>query len=286
LRFEIRDLLAATLIVAMILLVVRSDSQVRRRSLDIAGGEKVMQLLESEIAQEHASLENAAARFDYYREVADIHEAALGAFAEIEAKSRTLVPKPGWISCRRVPYLKENTDQTNWAYRISVPAEEPVYLRSAIAPIDSIPSKGRSELDRQPWLNSGPLVDSAAHEVRLAPGIHDLIITTHRGRSDAASAEFEIRLDGQSIFKSKTIEESFEIGSTMSTSPQEQYDFRFDKRSAESSRFTEFLVSVEIEEPNTGVPKQRIDFDFWVWLSGTPMPKSFTKYSLGSDKDE
>ena len=73
-RFEIRDLLAATLVVALISLVVRSDSQVRERSLDIAGVEKEMQLLESDLAQEQASLEHAPARFDYYREVADIHD--------------------------------------------------------------------------------------------------------------------------------------------------------------------------------------------------------------------
>ena len=285
-RFEIRDLLAATLVVALILLVVRRDSQVKERLSDVAGGEKETQLLEVEIAQEQALLENAAARFDYYREIADIHEAALGAFAEIEAKSRIVVPKPGWISCRRLPYLKETADQTNWAYRISVPAEESVYLRSAIAPLDSIPSKDRLNLDQQTWLKSGPLVDSAAHEVRLAPGIHDLIITTHRGRSDSASAEFEIRLDGQLIFKSKTIEESRKIGSTMSNSPKQQYDFQFDKRSADIGRFTEFLISVEIEEPKTTEPKQQMDFDFWVWLSGTPMPKSFTEYSIGSSNDE
>jgi hypothetical protein len=285
-RFEIRDLLAATLVVALILLVVRSDSQVRERLLDIARGEKKVQLLESDLVREQASLENAPARFDYYREVAGIHEAALRAFSEIEAKSRILVPKQGWISFRRLPYLKETTDQTNWAYRISVPAEEPLYLRSAIAPIDSIPSQGRSMLDRQVWLKSGPLVDSAAHEFRLAPGIHDLIITADRGRSDAASAEFEIRLDGQSIFKSKTIEESHKIGSTMSNSPKEQFDFRFDKRSADHGRYTEFLVSVEIEEHKTTEPKLPIDFDFWVWLSGTPMPNSFTDYPMESGNDE
>ena len=277
-RFGIKDLLSGTLIVALVMLVVRSHHQIQVKRAAIVASEQQVRHTEDEIRITSGRLENADARFDFAKEVAGIHRDALEAFKRIESKYGTVESKPGWIGYRSLPTLKESTEQSRWAHRISVPDDYPVYLRTAVSTADAIASKDRANLDIQDWLRDAPLDDPAAHEIQLSPGIHDLVLVSYRGAVEVYPARIAIRLSDQLIFDAKTSDLSYQIGSSYSSTPQEQYHFRFDKPSTQGGKQTQFLVSLEIEQSDQVEQTQRKRFDFWVWLSSTPMQGSFREF--------
>lgn len=280
-RFQIKDLLAATTIAALSLLLVRGFAQFRQKHLEIAQAQERLAVAEQELAVTKANLHGVDAKLDYFREVERIHEQALKSYEKIREEYKSMEATPGWGSLRIQPILKE-ADIDAVQYRIVVPSEFPVFLRSAMAFAGSIQSRGRSDLDRQQWLQQGPLDDPMPHGIRLTLGIHDLIIAIKGGEKTGDSAGVTIKLDGQTLFQSVATDSRYSLSHRSNTAPREQHNFRFDKLSTEFGRFTNRLVTARLE-PRSEEPPNQPEFEFYVWLSSTPQPELFPSYPSKAD---
>ncbi|MEM7560421.1 MAG: hypothetical protein AAF394_14970, partial [Planctomycetota bacterium] len=204
-------------------------------------------------------------------EVERIHASALKSYEKIREEYKSVEATPGWVSYRIQPILKVPEAEVV-QYRIVVPAEFPLFLRSAMAFAGAIPSRGESDLDRQQWLRQGPLDDPSPHGVLLTPGIHDLFISVNDGQQ-----RITIMLDWQTIFQTVTTDSTYSLARGSYTSPRKQSSFRFDKLSTKFGRFTNLLMTAKLKPRNEKPPSQP-EFEFYVWLSSTPQPKLFPSY--------
>ena len=276
-RFQIKDLLAATTIAALLLLLVREFAHVRQKHLEIAQGQERLAVAEQELAIATANLHGIDAKLDYFREVERIHEQALKSFEKIREEYSSVEATPGWVSYRIQPILKKPETEVI-QYRIVVPSEFPVFLRSAMAFEDAIPSRGESDLDRQQWLQQGPLDDPTPHGIRLDPGIHDLFISVNDGQKRVT-----IMLDWQTIFQAVATDSKYSLSRSSYSSPREQSNFRFDKLSTEFGRYTNQLVTARLG-PKGDEPLDQPEYRFYVWLSSTPQPELFPSYPSQVDE--
>lgn len=269
LRFNIKDLLGITLVVALMFLVLRSRSQVLERQSQIAIQHAHSGMLQRNIDLQMSYLVDETPRSEYYQQIDGVYRSAIGVLGDLQEKHSQLQPKPGWISYRQFPVLRDSKGQTVWEYRIAVPSEYPVFLRSGV----SASPAAEFRLDTEPWLAVGPLVDSAPHELMLSPGIHAVRVTFQRGQNDQSRCVVMIQVDGETIFDSKAKAPNLKISSLMNHSPHQQTDLRFDAPAEKYGRRTNFLVSFNMK--GTEDP---LEYGFWVWFSRTPIEGRFTGY--------
>ncbi|MCC9601938.1 hypothetical protein LOC67_15360 [Stieleria sp. JC731] len=225
-RFGIKDLLGITLLVALVLLLVRGNQQVQQTTLKIVEVETRRENAEIDLERAKNNLTDIDAELDYFKEIARLHEDALPAFEKIKSKYNAIDPKPEWIGYRIQPVLIDQVGQMRWAFRISVPKEFPVFLRSAVVSLDSLPSQTRTGLDSQSWIQDPSTSGFAPHEIQITPGIHEIAMTTTSGKTTTVAPTIEISLDGNRLMHATVQDPGYQFRSTMSTAPKEQRNFQ------------------------------------------------------------
>jgi len=267
-------LLIATALIALSLLARRFYQEGYRTRQEIAAARQELAQTKSELKRNERLNEGAAAKFDYYRQIDSIHQSAAKAFEKLKPKYSVVEAKPGKISLRYLPTLIDQTGQTKAHYRISVPAQSPVFLRWGVAQGQS----PESSLDQHDWLPADRVNSWKPSEVQLEPGLHDLVIITHRESSDGDAAWIEVQLDDSVVIKADTSKEGRNAGGESWTAPREQQvDFSLDKPgSKKHPKLSQELGSIRLRSSS-----DQLRFEVTFWLSGTPMPDAFS-----SDRSE
>jgi len=256
-----------------------SYQQGNRRTQEIEAAKQDMASKKSELRGKERLIEGATAKFDYYRQVDSIHQAATQAFKKLKLKYSVVETKPGKISCRYLPTLIDQAGQSKVHYRISVPNQSPVFLRWGVT--QGQPSE--SSLDQHDWLPAKRVNSWKPGEVQLEPGLHDLVIITNRNALitnrdfDVDTAWIEVRLDDSVVIKADTTLEGQSVSSNWTAPREEQQDFSFDKvGSRKYPKLAHELGSIDFRSSDDQPARE-----FFFWLSGTPMPNVFS-----SDRSE
>ena len=277
-KFEIRDLLIATALIALSSLAFRFYREGHIKSREIAAARQELAQKKSDLRVNEIRIEGAAAKFDYYRQVDSIHQAATQAFEKLKPKYSVVQPKHGKISYRYLPTLIDNAGQSKVHYRISVPAQSPVFLRWGVTQAQP----PESSLDQHDWLPAERVNSWKPGELQLEPGLHDLVIITNRNALitnrdfDGDTAWIEVRLNDSVVINADTTLEGQRVGSRW-TAPREQHDFSFDKVGAKKyPKLAHELGSIDFRTSDDQPARK-----FFFWLSGTPMPNVFS-----SDRSE
>ena len=278
LKFEIRDLLIATALIALSSLAFRFYREGHIKSREIAAARQELAQKKSDLRVNEIRIEGAAAKFDYYRQVDSIHQAATQAFEKLKPKYSVVQPKHGKISYRYLPTLIDNAGQSKVHYRISVPAQSPVFLRWGVTQAQP----PESSLDQHDWLPAERVNSWKPGELQLEPGLHDIAIITNRDSIitnrdfDGDTAWIEVRLNDSVVINADTTLEGQRAGSSW-MSPRNQRDFSFDKvGSKKHPNLSQLLGSIDFRSSD-----DQPDREFFLWLSGTPMPDVFS-----SDRSE
>ena len=275
-RFEIKDLLLFTLLAALAAvgwLGYERKYNLRERIVqteaDLQNFETTKQNLEN-------GLVDSTARLDFYAEVAKVHQVALEGFPEVQQRYGIVEPRLGKVSIRSVPTVSSARHQSPTHYRISIPEQTPVFLRSAVASAPNDLDRNKRELDAQEWLETSPLSVSAKSQIQIPPGIHDLHITISRHRNEASHAAITLELDGQVLAICEVASPKNVINSWSTVNSRVQSDIDLRGR-------TYFLADIEIDHKED---KQAV-FEFWAWLSRDQSVK-FDDYprSKREDSDE
>lgn len=220
---------------------------------------------DTQVAEIHVS--NATARQDYFAEVATVHEETMASFPKLSKRYGVVEPKHGKVSIRRVPAMKESKHQSPTHFRISVPEQFPVYLRSAVHRGPDADGSGmiRRQLDTQDWLAVPPFNDASKSQIRLAPGIHDLVYKTNRSTTESGNETMEVVLDGKLLAKIILQNVSQSFASSSSISGHTQYDFDF-------ANGTQYLTRIDIDDANHAA------WRYWIWLSAEEDVEGFQGY--------
>lgn len=246
-----------TLIAAIAAVCWRGHQRSRDLVEKIVQSEVDLQTFETQKRTTEAALAHSTARLDFCAEIAKAHQPAVEGFADIQKRYGVVEPSPNGARIRSVPTLRESAHQNRTHYRISVPDQPAVFLRSAIATESAVSSRNRRKLDDQDWRQDSPMSSSPKSQIQIPPGIHDLHITVQQYRNQSGNAAIELKLDGQLLANCVSESPKRSIGSSSFSSPRKQYDVVFD-------RGTHFLMEIEINSEK--VPNQH-DFEFWIWLS-------------------
>jgi len=275
-KFEIRDILIATALIALSLVAFRFYWEGHKKIREIATARQELAQRKSDLRVNEIRIEGASGKFDYYRQVDSIHQAATQAFEKLKPKYSVVETKPGKISCRYLPTLIDQAGQSKAHYRISVPNQFSVFLRWGVT--QAHPSE--SSLDQHDWLPAKRVDSWKPGEVQLEPGLHDIVIITNRD-FDGDTAWIEARLDDSIVIKADPTLEGQSVGSRW-TAPREQHDFSFDKvGSKKYPKLAQELGSVDFRSSDDQPARE-----FFFWLSGTPMPNVFSSVrSEGNSND-
>ncbi|OYP34125.1 hypothetical protein [Rhodopirellula sp. MGV] len=284
LKFGIRDLLGITFLVALAMLVIRGKQELQRSRAALLSAAQHLKLAKLDLDQATGLLADADGRMDYFHEVAEVHRNAVTAFEKIQSRYHEVVPKPDSIGLRLFPVLKEDPNSHVWSYRISVPEEPPVFLRTAVSVKDSFPREGRSDLDHQQWLDQSPF-DALPGEIQLSPGIHDIVLTQSNVRQESGFVTLSLKVDQQTCFKTTSTHSSYRFRSSSSTAPKQQYDLRLAPANNlapanKRGRLSSTLVSTNLETSGETDLVFPVDYTIWLWLSSTPMPETFAPFSV------
>ena len=258
LRFEIKDLLLITLIAAIAAVAWRSSQRSSELQGMISNTKVNMQTFERQTLSIEASLVDSNTKLDFFAEVAKAYEPALEGFAGIQQRYGVVEPRADKVSIRSVPTIRESNREARYHYRISVPDQIPVFLRSAFTMKGTVPSSDRTKLDEQAWLKTSELSESTKSQMQIQPGIHDLHVRIQMFANELGNAAIELELDGQLLTSCVAKTQTRRIGSWSNSSLTSQYDFVF-------KRGTQYLMKIDVDEEED--PDQR-DLEFWIWLSG------------------
>ena len=152
-------------------------------------------LLESRVSHDLAeielltgTLEYADQRNDYADEVELAYRRTIDEFDRVRNRYGSVDPEAGKVIFRIVPALDERADVTVSRFRVSIPSEYPVFLRSR-------GSSGKypiGDLDKQSPSSVADISGPQAWQMQLEPGIHDLCFV--KGKEDS-NVWLEIQLD-------------------------------------------------------------------------------------------
>ena len=256
-----------TVVAALAALGIRSGGQVRSRTVAIAKAKAETQATYAQVELERRSLHEKQHKLDYFQQIAEVHGAAMTGFDDLNKRYGHVEPQPNKVSLRRLLVLKSGNHQSVWAYRIAVPKDYPVFLRSAVAVAESIEGRSRYDLDNQSWLEGRLLQDPRKLQIGIEPGIHSLVIKSTRVSREPKRSTIQVILDDTVLLNTNTIDPAWRSGSSSSISPQTQYDFDFQRR-----------PSMRLVQMEFGKDKSEVDYDVWVWLSGSEAVDGFTEY--------
>ena len=257
-RFEIKDLLLMTLIAAIAAVAWRSVQRSSELHEMISNTEVNRQTFKRQTRLIEANLVDSNTKLDYFAEVAKAYKPALEGFTDIQKRYGVVEPRSDKISIRSVPMIRDSLGQSYYHYRISVPDQPPVFLRSAISLKDTVSHSGRKKFDDQAWLKTSQMSESTKSQIQIQPGIHDLSIRLRTRKNELGNAAIELKLDGQLLVNCVATSPTRKMGSWSNSNPSVQQDFDF-------QRGTKFLMSIDLDDDKD--PDQR-DLEFWIWLSG------------------
>lgn len=282
LRFGIQELLAFTILTALAFLAWSGRTEFGKKRDQLLRAEGDCQAIDLEIERSKGQLSSVEQEKDYYRQLNDVHQSAIESVPKLLDKYSEVREKPGWISYRSLLTLSESENQSNYGYRILVPKDTPVFLRTGFGREGVINIDKRHDLDRQVWQNRKPMVDSRPHEIKLAPGVHDVVFRSEKGLAETDVARFTLLIDGASVFSTVATDPNFRAGSATWSNPIVQHNFRLDKLTTKRGRYTNFLLILKVERSDKSQ-----QFRFFTWLSSSPTTSSkFFPYDEEVDENE
>lgn len=271
-KFEIRDLLIATALIAMSLFAFRLYQDGQQMKEEIAATEEALRHKKSELGMGLVLTSDAAARFDYYQLIDSFDQLAAETFEKLRLKYSAVEPKPAKVSFRSTPSLLDRFGQSKTQYRISIPPDYPVFLRWGTTDFTST----SGDYDQRDWLPESEVGQWRPGEIQLKPGLQDLVVAINRESKNHA-AFIEIWLDDLEVLKAETMESYPKFSSFTRITPSKQHDFGL-----RDDRFIKGLGSVLLKSPLDD--KGRLKFRYW--LSGTPTPAAFASDpSKGNSSD-
>ena len=196
-RFGIRDLLVIALLVALCAFAIQSYRRAQELEVQIASAQFDFNTKTSKLMLMQLTTVNAPPLIDFATELGKTRQQAAQGFADVQERHGRIEPKPDTVSLRSVPEFSEHGFHYVSHYRINVPENKVVFLRSAFDQLDGS-ANSSTFLNQRPWLQNAPFTDSKPHQIRVEPGIHDITIRA-KPTQENGRAMIQLILDGRSI---------------------------------------------------------------------------------------
>ena len=262
-RFSIGDMLITTLVVALTVLAFLKNSETQGLIAKVNDARENVTSLKKSVRFSEMRLSQYGPKMDYIRQLQLAVEPAIANFETVRDRYGKVEPEPKKVVVRSVPEYKKNNDQTyvgHW--RISVPSEQPVYLRSGIRTKDNDGSD--FNLDNCQWLKDSAFLDTNAYEIQLEPGINDFWMFTTK--SDA-SVELRLQLGDQQLLSTEFTGNT-NGRSWSGPSGRTPFSFSLAKRNTSLMEFSFYSDS----------PR----YNFWIWFSSNPNAEGFMPFPVTS----
>jgi hypothetical protein len=255
-NFTIRDLLALTLLVALVALIAYSYAAAQRQRLKIAQVQAQIAAQREEVAVMDRMRYYAEAEKDWLNQINVTSLNGLNDFPRLQEKYGQVTSRGAdFLSLRKVPMIAEEGGSVSRdRYRIYVP-EAKVYLKFAvILDFDDSPVvRARShpaKSSESPFTLSGPF------EIQMPPGINDVDLihelTPQRVR------EFKLYLNETLLLHSIFSEENTTSYSSTSLAGHRQIDYRYE------SVFPELWGFKLYSSDTTRVENRKPGFRIWL----------------------
>ncbi|MBL8891508.1 MAG: hypothetical protein JNL67_16125 [Planctomycetaceae bacterium] len=259
-RFSLRSLIVASLLVAGVLLATGSFyglEQERRRLAKISS--ELSQLEPSllvDFPQRHQALVHSLHNFSSLRslrEQATSHvESIRNRYSGIERRG------PDVLTIRTIPGLRGAQVLSSHEFKLFVPESRPVWLKFGVHPTESVKGLSNPGDEYTDWLTSSVLSKSGPIQFQLPPG--ELLLTTEE-RLDKNMRVISISVDQNVVFETQYVPRAPNV-STSTLSASSQVDFEPEEK-------LPWLLTCEIATNLSTSTAPNAD-SYSIWLSGQP----------------
>ena len=273
LQFNIRDILLITFVAVLAVAAFVAHNKRKQLSIQINDVREDNKSLKSSVSaiESNLALSKSDQKLDFIRQVQIATEPATAGFEKVRERYGKVEPESDKIVTRVVPEYHQTLETSITHWRISVPSEEPVYLRSGIgisAPYLSFLVK---QLDTVDWLTNTPFLDSGPYQIQLEPGINDLRILT-----TSSDLKVELQLGDQRLLVTKFDGKHSDLNES---TPSVRYPRAFSlakikgglNRGNQDWWPNEDLKKICFSDTMT-------DYEFWIWLSSNPNVERFETF--------
>lgn len=253
-QFGIRDLLILTSVAALVAIAFLGHRKTNQLDAQLTETRSQFSADRSTVSLLEIYLDDFGPQMDYAKQFRLAAEPAIAEFDSLRQRYSDVEPVPGKVVVRSVPEYDREPNVSMHHWRLSIPTEYPVFLKSAIR--ENTRAAAASAVDDMAWLTVSQFTESGPFETRLDPGIVDLwLIHSDNGR------KIELRLADKQLLQTEFIGESF--GNSWSgPSGRKPFARSLTKR-------PQYLLKID-----RGPSK----LEFWIWLSGKPDAAGFKPY--------
>ena len=274
-RFSIRGMLAATLVVALALVLAMRYQQMQRQQAETIALHNEISALEQQMSLGNPrAYEATQHQLDALPGFQASGEAAKAKFAEIRERYSTIEPRADTVSLRLLPTLGENGATAPVEFRVVIPESRPTWLKIGVRLEGHDDSPGGAYDSFDKWISDSPLSRSGPFQIPLGAGDHCLIFRRN-GRDELT--QVEVLLDDQVVLRTVCQESGMSFNSSSNTAPGTQYDLR-------PQRKLPWLFSTTLNPDEDNTDEDALSYRLEAWLSDEP--SEFLPLSAASTGDQ